>query len=179
MVCRVESVNDIFHTFAVRLRRTVFIPIYKLPMQTESSENPTNPIYNGKRPPGLTLLCILTFIGSGVSVISSIFVVLAYDLIPLAATESPVPNIEEMIDMVLAAGRNFFMVMGLLYALSLLGAIYMWKLSKKGFHIYTSAQLIMLIVPLLMINDYQTPFPTVLLTASFILAYGLNLRIMR
>ncbi|MDY0103939.1 MAG: hypothetical protein RBS07_13475 [Lentimicrobium sp.] len=148
-------------------------------METEPIEDHNNPLYTGKRPPGLTLLCILTFIGSGISVISSIFIVLAYDLIPLAAEQSPVPNIEEMIQLVLTAGKEFFMVMGLLYALSLLGAIYMWKLSKKGFHIYTSAQLVMLIVPLLMIKGYQTPFTTVLLTASFILAYGLNSRIMR
>ncbi len=174
-----ESDNNIFHTFAARLRRADFIFSHSLPMETESNENPTNTLNSVKRPPGLAMLCILTFIGSGVSVISSIFVVLAYDLIPLAAAQSPVPNVEEMIELVLTAGRDFFMVMGLLYALSLLGAIYMWKLSKKGFHVYTSAQLVMLIVPLLMIKGYQTPFPTVLLTASFILAYGLNLRIMR
>lgn len=148
-------------------------------METESGENSTKPLNNFKRPPGLTMLCILTFIGSGVSVISSIFIVLAFDMIPLVAAQSPVPNVEEMIELVLTAGRDFFMVMGLLYALSLLGAIFMWKRNKKGFHIYTSAQLVMLIVPLIMIKGYQTPFTTVLLTASFILAYGLNLRIMR
>lgn len=179
MMCQDESDNNIFHTFAARLLRAAFIFSHSLHMETESSENPTNTLNSGKRPPGLTMLCILTFIGSGVSVISSIFVILAYDLIPLAAAQSPVPNIEEMIELVLIAGRNFFMVMGLLYALSLLGAIYMWKLSKKGFHVYTSAQLLMLIVPLLMIKGYQTPFATVLLTASFVLAYGLNLRVMR
>lgn len=148
-------------------------------MNTELKENTEIKLYNGKRPPNVMILCILTFIGSGMSALSSLFVVLAYDIMPMAVEQSPIPGAEEMLKNVLAAGRNFFIYMGLLNALSLLGAIYMWKMFKKGFHIYTLAQLLMLIVPLLMLTGYQTPFSTILLTASFILAYGLNLRFMR
>ena len=148
-------------------------------MNTELKANSDIKPFNGKRPPNLSFLCILTFIGSGVSALSSLFVVMAYDIMPMAVEQSPIPGAQEMLEMVMAAGRSFFVYMGLLYGLSLTGSIYMWKMHKKGFHFYTIAQLLMLIVPLLMINGYQTPFSTILLTASFILAYGLNLRFMR
>ena len=148
-------------------------------MSTELEENTEVKSFNGKRPPNLMLLCILTFIGSGISAISSLFVVMAYDIMPMAVEQSPIPGAKEMMELVMAAGRSFFIYMGLLYGLSVLGAFFMWKLNKKGFHLYTVAQLLMIIVPLLMISGYQTPFPTILLTASFILAYALNLRFMR
>ena len=148
-------------------------------MSTELEENTEVKPFNGKRPPNLMLLCILTFIGSGISAISSLFVVMAYDIMPMAVEQSPIPGAKEMMELVTAAGRSFFIYMGLLYGLSVLGAFFMWKLNKKGFHLYTVAQLLMIIVPLLMISGYQTPFPTILLTASFILAYALNLRFMR
>ena len=147
-------------------------------MSTELDENSKIKPFNGKRPPNLSILCILTFIGSGVSALSSLFVVLAFDVMPMAVDQSPLPGAQEMLEMVITAGRSFFIYMGLLYGLSLFGAIYMWKLSKKGFHFYAIAQLLMLIVTLLLIKGYQTPFSTILLTASFILAYGLNLRFM-
>lgn len=148
-------------------------------MNTELKENIEVKPFNGKRSPNLMILCILTFIGSGVSAFSSLFVALAYDLMPMAVEQSPIPGAQEMLENILIAGRTFFIYMGILNGFSLMGAIYMWKLYKKGFHLYTIAQLLMLIVPLLMITGYQTPFSTILLTGSFILAYGLNLRFMR
>lgn len=148
-------------------------------MNPELEEKPKVNYFTGKRLPSLTFLCILTFIGSGVSALSSVFVVLAYDIMPMAVEQSPIPGSKEMMELVIAAGRSFFVYMGLLYSLSLLGAIFMWKLNKKGFHLYTLAQLLLLIVPLLMLTGYKTPFSTIILTASFILSYGVNLRFMR
>ena len=148
-------------------------------MNPELEEKPKVSFYTGKRLPSLTLLCILTFIGSGVSALSSIFVAVFYDFMPMAVEQSSIPDAEEMMEMVIAMGRSSFVYMVLLNGLSLLGAIFMWKLNKKGFHLYTIAQLLMLIVPLLIVTGYKTPFTTILLTASFILAYGVNLRFMR
>ena len=148
-------------------------------MNPELEEKPKVSFYTGKRLPSLTLLCILTFIGSGAFAFFSFFVVMAYDIMPMAVEQSPVAGAEELMELVIAAGRSFFVYMGLLYGLSLVGAIFMWKLNKKGFHLYTIAQLLMIIVPLLMVTGYKTPFSTILLTASFVLAYGVNLRFMR
>ncbi|HCT70979.1 MAG TPA: hypothetical protein DF409_08025 [Bacteroidales bacterium] len=125
------------------------------------------------------MLCILSFIGGGGTALSSLFVVMAYDIIPLALKQMPVPEAESMLELVQSAGKNFFVVTGLLNLLSLTGAILMWKLRKAGFHFYTIAQLLLLAAPLLMIAGYRIPFTTFLLTGTFILGYGLNLRFMR
>ena len=146
-------------------------------------ENPTENTfprqYNGKRPPGLTFLCILTFIGSGISAISSLFVAAAYNLIPEAVKQSPLQDAEAVLNLIRSAGPDFFAIMGILYLISFAGAIMMFKLKRNGFHIYTTAQLAMLILPLLMIDGFVIPVSNLLLTGSFVLAYAVNIRIMR
>ncbi|MBW6489908.1 MAG: hypothetical protein K0B15_01825 [Lentimicrobium sp.] len=132
-----------------------------------------------KRPTSLSLLCILTFIGSGISLISSVFVFAAFDIIPLAIEEVKMPEAEQMLELIIAAGRPFFAYMAILYAISLVGAIMIWKLRKTGFHLYTTSQLLMLILPSVIIDNYQLPWTSILLTASFIMAYGLNLKFMK
>lgn len=136
-------------------------------------------VYNGKRPPGLTLLCVLTFIGSGLSALSSFFIAAAYNIIPAAIENSPFQNGAEMLNMVKMAGPSFFLVMGLLYLVSLTGSIFMFSLRKEGFHIYSISQLMMLIVPSLLIKGYIAPWSNILLTGSFILAYAVNRRFKR
>ena len=148
-------------------------------MTEQTTEDNKRQFYTGKRPPTLTLLCILSFSGGGGTALSSLFVVMAYNIIPLALKQMPVPEAESMLELVQSAGKNFFVVTGLLNLLSLAGAILMWKLRKTGFHLYTIAQLLLLAAPLLMIAGYQIPFTTFLLTGTFILGYGLNLRFMR
>jgi hypothetical protein len=144
--------------------------------QTEST--PTQQT-NGKRPPGLTFLCILTFIGSGMSALSSLLMAAAYNLIPEAVKQSPLQDTEAVLNLIRSAGPDFFAIMGILYLVSLAGAILMFKLKRNGFHIYTTAQLAMLILPLLMIDGFIIPVSNLLLTGSFVLAYAVNIRIMR
>lgn len=150
-----------------------------IPMEPNSNTQIPNPATSAKRPTSLSMLCILTFIGSGISLLSSIFVVSAFELIPEAIEQTKIPEAEQMLDLIEMAGRPFFAYMGALYAASLAGAIMMWKLRKTGFHFYVSSQLLMLALPLIMIDGYQIPFSTILLTASFILGYTLNSRFMR
>ncbi|MCB9014517.1 MAG: hypothetical protein H6541_01895 [Lentimicrobiaceae bacterium] len=135
--------------------------------------------YAGKRPPGLTFLCILTFAGSGLSAFSSFFVSAAYDIIPSVVHDSAFAEASAIAEMIKAAGPVFFLFMGLLYAASLTGAILMFKLKKTGFHFYTLAQLLMLLLPSLMIDGYIAPISNLLLTGSFILAYAVNLKFMQ
>ncbi len=146
-------------------------------------ENPVKNIqdrqYNGKRLPGLTFLCILSFIGSGLSALSSLLIAATYDLLPEAIKQSPLKDKEALLEMINSAGPLFFLITGLLYLVSLSGVILMFRLRKTGFHLYTIAQLIMLIAPLLMIDGFVFPLSNLMLTASFILAYAVNIRTMR
>lgn len=148
-------------------------------MDETPSENTPVSNFTGKRPPGLTLLCILSFIGSGASAFFSFFIAIAYDIIPIAVKQNPVPDSEELLKMIKLASPLFFTIMGFLYMASLAGAILMFRLRRNGFHFYTTSQLVMLIIPSFMITGFNLQVSNVLLTASFILAYAVNIRNMR
>jgi len=87
-----------------------------------------------KRPNLLTVLCILTFIGSGL-------------------------------------GWS-----ALTYALSLLGAWIMWNLRKPGFHLYTIAQIIQVMLPNIYFGIPGIPWAGIILSGTFVVLYGLNLK---
>ena len=130
-----------------------------------------------KRPEWLTYLCILSFIGSGLAVISNIFIFLSYDEIVNLTEEIniDIPDFKLM----MSGGRRFFFAGFILYSFSLLGVIYMWKLRKIGFHFYTVAQLFILALPVAFIQAYPFSVLSVLVTAAFIIAYAVHLKIMK
>lgn len=129
-----------------------------------------------KRPDLLTLLCILSFIGSGLAALSNLIVTISWDNIGeiVAASGITVPGIEQM----LATSRNFFTISSMLYFISLVGVIKMWKLKKTGFHIYTISQILLLILPSFYISELGFPTIPVLVTTMFVLLYASNLKYM-
>lgn len=132
------------------------------------------------RTPGLTFTCILTFIGSGASAFSFLVLYLMYEQLPLLMEISPFPDeAQQLLGVITGSSKNFFLIMPVLYLVSLFGAIAMWKLRKTGFHMYTSSQLLMLLVPFFMVPGYTVPLSGALLTAAFIGSYGINLPKMR
>lgn len=132
------------------------------------------------RTPGLTFTCILTFIGSGVSAFSFLVLYLLFDQLPAVAETNPFPDeAQQMFQVIINTPKQFFLIMPLLSLISLLGAVFMWKMKKLGFHFYTSSQLLMLLVPFFMVQGYTVPLSSALLTAAFIGAYGINMNKMR
>jgi hypothetical protein len=146
---------------------------------SEQKINSTNQDIN-VRPSSLSHICILTFIGSGLSAIVFLLIFLIYDLIPdLLLQDEFAANGMILNEITTKANRIFFFIMPILYALSITGAVMMWKLKKKGFHLYTIVQLLMLLLPFFMVTDYSISFPNALITAIFIGAYSLNFSQMR
>jgi hypothetical protein len=128
-----------------------------------------------KRTQSLTLTCIFTFIGSGFSAFSFFIIYLIFNNIEILPIDSNYfVEAQQVKDLIVIAGRNFFLVMLFLCITSLTGALLMWKLKKIGFHVYTIAQLLMLLIPFFMITGYTIPLPNALITAVFIGAYALN-----
>jgi hypothetical protein len=85
-----------------------------------------------KRPTFLTVLCILTFIGSGLGVLGGILGLLGSSVL---ATFAP------------AGGTVLVSVLSLLASvLCLFGAIQMWGLKKMGFMLYLGGSVLSLIV---------------------------------
>lgn len=127
----------------------------------------------------LKFLCTLTFIGSGAALFAYFVIGTFYDIF-ITADMGPLGEDEqELIRVMLSAGRQFFLLSAFLYCISLYGAIKMWKLRKIGFHLYTTAQLLLLILPLLFIKSFRMPFATILVTVTFIFGYSTFLRSMK
>ncbi|MBL1279607.1 MAG: hypothetical protein COA33_005020 [Fluviicola sp.] len=82
---------------------------------------------SGQRPTFLTVLCILTFIGSGLGILGGLMGLIGSSALAMFTTE----------------GTMLVQVMGLVAAaLCLYGAIQMWGLKKQGFMMYVVGAMI-------------------------------------
>ena len=140
----------------------------------EFQQNEQKPV---KRPDLLTYLCILSFIGSGLASISNLFIFLSYDDMVNLMDDVKIDLPE--FDLMMSGGRRFFFAGFVLYSISLFGAIFMWKLRKIGFHLYTGAQIFIIALPVAFIPAYPFSILSVLVSAAFIVGYAVHLKIMQ
>jgi hypothetical protein len=131
-----------------------------------------------KRPVLLTVLCSLTFLGSGLNIASGLMIALFIE--PFRVV---LGNIEKTFDLpgmeiLKAATPGFFFSTALFYALSLTGAILMWKLKKAGFHFYTIAQILLILAPMYFLKMPGPSLLDIILSDIFIILYSLHLKIM-
>ena len=109
-----------------------------------------------QRPTGLSIACVLSFINAGFQFLSNIFWFLAYNTIQslgqdedyLEMMEKFMPDtgeIEAAMQAQLAISRVSYLITALLFVGSFIGVLYMWKLQKRGFHIYAISQILILI----------------------------------
>ncbi len=126
-----------------------------------------------KKPQLLKILLILTFVGSGLTMFSNLFLFGFFNQIKtlLAAQGSSYSFLGTTMDLTPFFEINsvFYLIQGLLSGLALTGAIFMWDMKKIGFHFYTLAQISLLIVPKLFIRGL--PFPGMELLISFMFVY--------
>jgi len=115
-----------------------------------------------KRPVFLTVLCILTFIGSGLG--------LLFALLAIVAAGTIQGLLESIPGMGAVPGTGMFKLVlaVVLSAASLYGAVMMWQLKKIGFFLYVAAQVVMLIIGFTIMG--------LIFTALFIVLYALNLK---
>ena len=160
-------------------------------METENSylKSDESQKTNGKRPDFLTVLCVLTFIGSGFSFLSQIFSFTLYDIIPDFYRETAnsfsgvfgksYSEAASMIaDTFASIPRYYFIILACVYALSIAGAILMFLMHKIGFHLYIVSQLLILGLPLLIIHSGFNLF-NLLLSLLFIILYARFIKIMK
>ncbi|MES2590537.1 MAG: hypothetical protein V4608_01545 [Bacteroidota bacterium] len=132
-----------------------------------------------KRPVFLTVLCILTFISSGIGSVTALLTPLFSETIIEFLQNSPNYDEAEMAETVAAlqAGFGFYLMVSILAVCSLVGAILMWKLKKIGFHIYAISNLVALFIPMLMLST-PISWPGIVITAIFISMYAVHLKLM-
>lgn len=141
-------------------------------------ELPVSPVTppEPKRPQLLMILCILTFIGSGWSFLSSlvagIFNETFREIGLMLAERFSMPEIA----IILEAPVIYFLLTGVLYAVAVTGAVLMWRLRKNGFHVYTIAQILLLIAPMYFLHLPGPPMLEVFASGIFIILYSSQLK---
>lgn len=123
-----------------------------------------------KRSPFMSALCILTFIGSSIGFIgyfmASLFFEKTSELIIKYSSWHSVDAISPLYLIILMA----------LSAISLTGAIRMWKFRRDGFFIYTIAQLLILFVPVIWTYGSTFSITNAVTTGFFIIGYAWNFK---
>jgi hypothetical protein len=135
------------------------------------------------RPDGLSVLCILSFIGSGFSFFSSIMVFWLYPtFLEIVGSDefAQFPSLDSnmLLDFLQSAGKIYFLISAILYLISVTGVYFMWKLKKKGIHFYAIAQISLVILPLIFISTNLSVLPNLIIVGAFIFMYSRHLKIM-
>jgi hypothetical protein len=122
---------------------------------------------------------VITFIGSGLGFLSYGIIGLIHSFFSSNLSLIPDEQNRELIGMLLSAGRMFFFLNALLYAVSFAGALLLWRMKKLGFHLYTASQLLLLILPMAYIKGFPMPGTNIFLTILFIWGYSGYLKLMK
>jgi hypothetical protein len=155
-----------------------------------------------KRPVFLTILCILSFIGLGMSIMKSLFMLVFSRLGPslysllqgnfeeaLSNVQNTEPNatwlVGQIFDSILKILNALPAMAGLILLLSIValtGVILMWNLKKAGYFLYSGAKVILIFVPIILTGPNFISMiagATIFMAAAiFITLYGLNLKAM-
>lgn len=126
-----------------------------------------------KRPDLLSALCILTFIGSGLAFPGYFAAAVFFEktkeiIIQYTAWHS-----------VEAVSPLYFTLLMAFYAISLAGAIRMWKRHRDGFFLYVFAQLVILFLPVIWISGDAFSATNAIITAVFTGGYAMYLKWLR
>ena len=143
-----------------------------------------------KRPEMLTVICILSFINAVYNGIANFISFAFYDAFValLEQMKNGEGMFEEMAEQIgdnwetmadaaslaFSVGRGYYFVEMVLFIASFIGVLMMWRLQKKGFHVYTISQILMLIATSIFVVSKVGggfPFGPILWTALFVMMY--------
>lgn len=126
-----------------------------------------------KRPQLLSILCVLSFIGSGLAAVSSFFVYLFHDVVVNAFETGEFDDELLTLDLFATISKEYFILNGLLMVVSFTGVWHMWNLRRSGFHLYALSQILVLIVSTIYLYNPVgiSPMFDMLVTTLFILLY--------
>jgi magnesium-transporting ATPase (P-type) len=150
-----------------------------------------------KRPTLLTVLCVLSFIWSGILIIGGIFGYFAMkmfasgklqEMLEQTGDPSAVGQLEEMQAKIDAAGltadqmASQMIYLVILTVIWLIGVIMMWKLRRTGFWIFAPAVVISILLPMLLGGNFDVSaggLVSAALPLIFVALYGTQLKAMR
>jgi hypothetical protein len=138
----------------------------------EEAPVPQLPPAETPRPQVLTVLCILTFIWSGLNLISSLAIGVFFDVFIEFASRIAEQYKWSGMEMITSSSPAFFFVSSLFFAGSIAGAMAMWKMRRTGFHIYSISQILLIIAPMYFFRQPAPSVFDVLTSGLFIILYS-------
>ena len=145
-------------------------------MENQYNYNPyEQPFEEKKRPAFLTFLCILTFIGAGISLLSYLIMpAFAATLVDMLRNSNVPEEVIQVYEQIAITPVWQFYLLALFCATSIMGAVYMLKTKKIGFHIYVISQLAQMAIGQFIIGgSYQPKWSGIFFTALFIGLYAI------
>lgn len=116
----------------------------------------------------LTTLCILTYIGSGLAFIANVIFALNY-----ATVVNFVEKTGQTTSSILPSSTHYYI--NAIFALfSLIGAFLMWGRRKKGFYIYSIAQVLISVFPVIILGENGISTFAIIISGLFIFLYALS-----
>lgn len=130
----------------------------------------------------LRFVLVMSMIGSGYMLLNSLFMSAFLPLFKefVTAGLSSLPTeFKAAYELALSIPRICYVLMTILYALSLTGVIMMWRLRQNGWHCYTLAQLLLLVVPVLFMGKAYLALGDVMMAILFVGFYFVVLKEIR
>lgn len=125
------------------------------------------------------ILLVITFIFAGLSAFSYLMTALLLPTMQQIYADNPTMLPEQfsvMMQQMLDTPRGFFLGAGLLYVLEVLGAALMWRLRWSGFHCYTLARLLLLLLPALFLGRGFVGIGDIMMALLFVAVYYMLMR---
>ena len=144
------------------------------PNITENDYQPTN-APNVRPPVFFYIMLVLSMVNAGMTFFSSIILGFAAPTIVEMNNDGTLPISEKFsvaVDSLSRIPQYYFFITALFWALSFYGALAMWKLRKTGFHCYTLAQLIILLLTVVILGKANLSLGDVMFTILFIAYYA-------
>ena len=150
-----------------------------------------------KRPTGMTILLVLSFINACWNILRSIVMYLTTPVMTKMLEDGQFDEMmqqfssfgedftkamNDSIHILTQINTNYYLILLVLFIASLVGVIKMFKGDKRGFHIYSIAQICMLIDHSMFVYPLQKPSPftsDLIITVLFILLYYLYFKRMQ
>ncbi|MFL5763483.1 MAG: hypothetical protein ACJ77K_06020 [Bacteroidia bacterium] len=142
-----------------------------------------------KRPTFITVLCILSFVGIGFSLIGGIMNYFTYSALASGGgmlggmgggeMGAAMNNMADALGMDYGKMATSALVTAVLNLPLLLGVLMMWKQKKTGFYIYAATELIQAICPLIIVGGLAggvSAIAMIIFGIAFIVMYGVNLK---
>ena len=122
----------------------------------------------------LHILLVITFIYAGLSTIVYLIMGISLPIVQDYYADNPsvLPDqFKTAMERMMEVPQTYYIGCALLYSIEVLGAAFMWNLKASGFHCYTLARLLQLIVPLLFLGRGFVSIGDIMFALLFIFVY--------